>query len=44
LGDFKKRTFQTKDGYVIEVPIKGDFHQGACRHEYKKGKFIKLGK
>lgn len=25
----------------MEVPLKGDFEQTACKHEYKKGKIIK---
>lgn len=36
---FPTKTFRTKKE-IYKVPIKGDFHRGACRHEYKKGKYV----
>lgn len=38
--NFKKITFLTPEG-TLEVPIKKEFHQAACRHNYKKGKIIR---
>lgn len=38
--NFKKITFLTKEG-PMEVSIKKEFHQAACKHDFKKGKIIR---
>ncbi|RDY20734.1 hypothetical protein BBG48_008605 [Criibacterium bergeronii] len=40
MSKFKKILFAT-DGEILEVSIKGEFHQATCKHEFKKGKLIR---
>ena len=42
-SEFLTIQFEAKEE-IYKVEVKGEFHQAACRHDFKKGKIIKASK